>query len=74
MTITTTQKIIKIGTSRGATIPAKELKNLGVDVGDEVELTVRKKNTGNASDAEVLKAARSILERYHQDFSNLAQR
>jgi len=73
MTITTTQKIIKIGSSKGATLPAKELKNLGVDVGDEVEITVRKK-TGNASDAEVLKAARSILERYKQDFSNLAKR
>jgi antitoxin component of MazEF toxin-antitoxin module len=73
MTITTTQKIIKIGSSKGATLPAKELKNLGVDVGDEVEITVRKR-TGNASDAEVLKAARSILERYKQDFSNLAQR
>ena len=73
MTITTTQKIIKIGSSKGATLPAKELKNLGVDVGDEVEITVRKK-TGNASDAEVLKAARSILERYKRDFSNLAKR
>jgi len=73
MIITTTQKIIKIGSSKGATLPAKELKNLGVDVGDEVEITVRKK-TGNASDAEVLKAARSILERYKQDFSNLAKR
>ena len=74
MTITTTQKIIKIGTSRGATLPAKDLKSLGVDVGDEVEITVRKKATGNASDAEVLRAARSILERYKQDFSNLAKR
>ena len=73
MTINTTQKIIKVGTSKGVTFPAKELKNLGVDVGDEVDIVVRKK-TGNAGDAEVLKAARSILERYHQDFSNLAKR
>jgi len=72
-TVTTTQKIIKIGTSKGTTLPAKELKNLGVDVGDEVEITVRKKS-GNADDAEVLKAAKSILERYKSDFKNLAQR
>jgi len=73
MTITTTQKIIKIGSSRGTTLPPKDLKSLGVDVGDEVELIVRKK-TGNASDTEVLKTAKSILERYKQDFENLAQR
>lgn len=73
MTITTTQKIIRIGDSKGATFPAKELKNLGVDVGDEVEISIRKK-TGNASDEQVLKTAKSILERYHEDFKNLSQR
>ncbi|HSX05633.1 MAG TPA: hypothetical protein VLF69_04150 [Candidatus Saccharimonadales bacterium] len=73
MTITTTQKIIKIGSSKGSTFPAKELKALGVDVGDEVEITIRKK-TGSTSDTEVLKTARSILERYKQDFEHLAQR
>jgi antitoxin component of MazEF toxin-antitoxin module len=40
MSITTTQKIIKIGTSRGVTLPAKELKRLGVDVGDDVKITL----------------------------------
>lgn len=73
MTIKTTQKIIKIGTSKGATLPAKELKSLGIDVGDEVEITIRKKN-GNAADEQVLKTAKSILERYKQDFKNLSQR
>ena len=73
MTITTTQKIIKIGDSRGSTFPAKGLKSLGVEVGDEVEITIRKK-TGNTSDAEIIKAAKSILERYRQDFEHLANR
>jgi antitoxin component of MazEF toxin-antitoxin module len=73
MTITMTQKIIKIGSSKGSTFPAKALKNLGVDVGDEVEIVLRKK-AGNASDVEVLKAAKSILERYKTDFEHLAQR
>jgi antitoxin component of MazEF toxin-antitoxin module len=72
-TITTSQKIIKIGTSKGTTLPAKDLKQLGVDVGDEVEVTVRK-TSGSASDAEVLKAAQDILDRYRQDFENLAKR
>lgn len=73
MTITTTQKIIKIGTSKGVTIPAKELKRLNVDAGDEVEIVVRKK-TPATNESEVIQAAQSILERYKQDFTNLAQR
>lgn len=73
MTIKTTQKIIRIGDSKGSTFPAKELKNLGVDVGDEVEITIRKKASSNSND-EVLDAAKSILKRYETDFKNLAQR
>lgn len=42
MTITTTQKIIKIGTSRGVTIPAKQLQELQINEGDEVKITVEK--------------------------------
>lgn len=73
MIITTTQKVIKIGTSKGVTLPAKELERLGVDAGDELELVVRKK-TSNASDQKVQEIAESILERYNQDFKNLADR
>lgn len=73
MTIKTTQKIIKIGTSKGTTIPAKQLKQLGVEVGDEVEIEVRKK-ADIAKSEEVIKAAQSILDRYEQDFKNLANR
>lgn len=40
MTITTTQKIIKIGSSQGVTIPAKDLRALGVEAGDQVRIVV----------------------------------
>ncbi|MFZ2494322.1 MAG: hypothetical protein WAW60_00925 [Candidatus Saccharimonadales bacterium] len=73
MTITTTQKIIKIGTSRGVTIPAKDLKALNADTGEELELIVRKK-TAQTDSTDVLKTANSLLDRYNQDFSNLANR
>lgn len=73
MTITTTQKIIKIGTSRGVTIPAKDLKALGADTGEELELIVRKKSAEVSGD-ELVKTANSLLKRYKQDFSNLAKR
>ncbi len=73
MTITTTQKIIKIGTSQGVTIPAKDLRALGATAGDELEIIVRKK-ASVATDAELIETANSLLERYKQDFSNLANR
>lgn len=72
MIMTTIQKIIKIGSSKGVTLPAKDLKRLGVDIGDEVELVVRKKNGQGGSDA--IATATAILDRYEQDFKNLADR
>lgn len=73
MTIITTQKIIKIGTSKGVTIPVKDLKALGADTGDELEIIARKKSPV-PSDQMVREVAESILERYDQDFKNLAER
>lgn len=73
MSITTTQKIIKIGTSKGVTIPAKQLKELGVETGDELEVTIRKKIV-HPSDSRINKTASDLLKRYEEDFTNLSQR
>jgi antitoxin component of MazEF toxin-antitoxin module len=73
MTITTIQKVINIGSSKGVTIPAKDLKRAGIKPGDEVEISV-KKPQGVAQDAEVLHAAKDLLKRYDKDFKNLANR
>ncbi len=73
MTITTIQKVIKIGSSRGVTLPAKQLRALGIRDGDEIEVTVRKRSEA-ADDNQVLKTANSLLERYKEDFSSLAER
>jgi len=74
MTATMTQKLIKVGSSKGAIFPAAYLKELGVDVGDDLEITIRKKSNKDANDAAVLKTARDILDRYEKDFANLAKR
>ena len=50
MTITTTQKIIKIGTSRGITIPAKDLKALGISEGAEVKVVIEPMNKPTVMD------------------------
>ena len=73
MVITTIQKIIKIGSSRGVTLPARDLRALGIRDGDEIEVTVRKRSEA-ADDNQVLKTANSLLRRYKEDFSQFAKR
>jgi antitoxin component of MazEF toxin-antitoxin module len=68
------QKVIKIGSSGGVTIPAKELKRQNIAFGDEVEVIVRPLHTTNGEDKKVLDAAKRILSDYKQDFQNLADR
>lgn len=68
------QKVIKIGTSGGVTIPAKELKRQNIAFGDEVEVVVRPVRKTDPDDAQVIGAAKSILKEYKQDFKNLAER
>ena len=72
MIMTTTQKIIRIGSSNGVTLPAKKLKQLGVAVGDEIEITFRATKDASVQDAQAV--ANSILDRYDDDFRNLAER
>jgi bifunctional DNA-binding transcriptional regulator/antitoxin component of YhaV-PrlF toxin-antitoxin module len=38
--IHSTQKVIKIGSSGGVTIPAKEMKRNDIQFGDEVQITI----------------------------------
>lgn len=72
--IRSTQKVIRIGSSGGVTIPAKELKRQNINFGDEVEVTIRPLLIDAVEDQKVIDAAKSILDKYRQDFTNLAQR
>ena len=73
MVVTTIQKVIKIGPNCGVTLPAKQLKALGIRDGDEVEITIRKHPVA-ADDDQVLKTANKLLKRHKTEFSNLAKR
>ena len=55
------------------TLPARDLRALGIRDGDEIEVTVRKRSEA-ADDNQVLKTANSLLRRYKEDFSHLAKR
>ncbi len=73
MSITTTRPVITIGTSKGVTLPAKELKRLGIETGDEVKVVitaakkpVRKDKLAAEYDA--------FVQQYGETLKNLADR
>ena len=68
------QKVIRIGSSGGVTIPAKDLKRQNIAFGDEVEVIVRPLHNTNSEDQKVIAAAKKILNDYREDFENLAKR
>ena len=68
------QKVIKIGTSGGVTIPAKELKRQNIAFGDEVEVILRPLHSQSNQDQKVIDSAKKILRDYKKDFDNLSKR
>lgn len=74
MTITTTQKVIKIGTSKGVTLPAKELERLGVDAGDEIRVTFERAEPINEERVKFVELTQKLIKRHEKALKNLADR
>lgn len=75
MNITTIQKVIKIGSSRGVTLPARDLRALGIRDGDEVRLTVEKVKSIEQADKLLLRQEYDDFKKqYGETLKNLADR
>jgi len=74
MTITTTQKIIKIGDSAGVTIPAKELKRAGIKPGDLVEFSFSLASKPDDHTTEIVALTQKLIARHQKALDNLSQR
>lgn len=68
------QKVIKIGTSAGITIPKKQLEELGISIGDSVEFTITKKVNKPVKHAQLIRDLEEFMNIYDQDLKNLANR
>ena len=66
-----THKIIKIGSSAGVTIPKRQLQELGLAVGDEVNINIRPTRAKLQEFADELD---KFMDVYDQDLKNLAKR
>lgn len=73
MSITTTRKVIKVGTSAGVTIPANDLKRLGLTYGDDLVVRFEKPPV-NSHKAEVVELTQKLIRRHKQALKNLSQR
>ena len=71
MTHTTIQNTIKIGTSTGVTLPAKEFKRMGLKVGDPVKITFEPAITKQPTIAEEYA---DFKQQYGETLKNLAGR
>lgn len=67
-----TQKIIRIGSSAGITIPKKELKDLGLEIGDEVQYALKPVKTNKHT--KFLSDLEKFMDIYDQDLKSLAKR
>lgn len=67
------QKVIKIGTSAGVTIPKRQLDELGLSIGDEVSINIKPAD-GQKKHAQLMKEYDKFVEQYGQTLKNLARR
>lgn len=69
-----TQKIIRIGSSSGITIPRKILDRQHLQVGDYIEVSWRvvRRKTDNKESVTVAHVATELLEVHFSDFQQLA--
>ena len=72
--ITSIQKVIKVGSSGGVTIPAKEMKRLGIKFGDELKVTYEPVNTPSKEKVELVELTQKLIKRHKTALKNLSQR
>lgn len=74
MKIKSVQTIIKIGSSAGVTIPAKDLKQAGLKVGDNLLMTVEPVQSVDQHKIEIVALTQKLIARHQKALKNLSQR
>ncbi len=70
---TTIQNTIKIGTSNGVTLPAKELKRMGIKTGDPIKITFEPVQVDDEK-LELVTLTQKLIKRHENALKNLAER
>lgn len=73
MTISSVQKVIKVGSSLAVTIPARDARSLNIHAGSEVDITL-KPVARESKKTELLIDYEKFKKQYGQTLKNLSQR
>ncbi|MSR71283.1 MAG: AbrB/MazE/SpoVT family DNA-binding domain-containing protein [Candidatus Taylorbacteria bacterium] len=65
------QKVIKIGSSAGVTIPKRTMEELGIAIGDEVSIKIS--HVENKISSELIDWTDRFIKTYRKDLEKLAQ-
>jgi len=68
------QKVIKVGSSGAVTIPAKEMKRLGITYGDELKVSFEPVDTPPADKVELVTLTQKLIKRHQKALDDLSQR
>lgn len=68
------RKVIKIGSSTGVTIPKKQLEELGLSIGDEVNITVEPVSKKLDNHGKLMDEYQKFVKVYGKTLKNLAKR
>ncbi len=68
------QKVIKIGKSAAVTIPAKDVKRLGIQYGDEIKITYEPVIRASSDKLELVALTQKLIKRHEIALKNLSQR
>lgn len=69
---TSIQNAIKVGTSAGVTLPAKEFKRMGLKIGDPIKITFEP--AVDTSRVELVELTQNLIKRHEKALKNLSQR
>ncbi len=76
------QKVLRVGSSAAVTIPKQSLEELGLRIGDSVNVAVDRRTQSvvvrpahrlTREDARVLQLGQRLIQRYRRDFDALAR-
>lgn len=75
MTITSIQKVIKVGSSLAVTIPAKEAAAAGIKAGDTLDVSLKRlETTVDNHTTEVVALTQQLITRHQEALKHLSQR
>lgn len=74
MSIEAIRKVVKVGSSGMVSVPAKEMKHLGITYGDKLKVTYELVDQPSKEQIELVALTQKLIKRHQTALKNLSQR